>query len=98
MKSYIGTKIIRAIEMTDLEFEAEREAFRLAQGTVKAYKDGGNLLRSGGQLCSDGSNQMRRDPKDGYKVMYSDGYFSWSPKVAFENSYREITQAEKEIV
>jgi len=24
----------------------------------------------------------------GYKVMYSDGYVSWSPKQAFEDSYR----------
>ena len=97
MKSYIGTKIIKAVEMTDLEFEAEREAFRSAQGAVKAYKDGMPLLRSGGELCSQvGGN--RRDPKDGYKVMYPDGYFSWSPKIAFENAYREITQQEKEIV
>lgn len=97
MKSYIGTKIIRAVEMTDLEFEAEREAFRSAQGTVKAYKDGENLLRSGGNLCAQTPGN-RRDPKDGYKVMYPDGYFSWSPKIAFENAYREITQQEKDIV
>jgi Protein of unknown function (DUF2829). len=29
------------------------------------------------------------DPdREGYKVVYSDGYVSWSPKEAFESSYR----------
>lgn len=28
--------------------------------------------------------------EDGYKVVYKDGYESWSPKKAFEESYREI--------
>lgn len=27
---------------------------------------------------------------EGYKVVYSDGYFSWSPKEVFEESYRPI--------
>lgn len=32
------------------------------------------------------------DPKkEGYKVVYSDGYVSWSPKEIFEESYRETT-------
>lgn len=97
MKSYIGAKIIKAIEMTDLEFDAEKAHFQSAQGTVKAYKEGHNLLRSGGDLCAQGPT-ARREPKDGYKVMYPDGYFSWSPKIAFENAYREITPQEKEIV
>lgn len=30
----------------------------------------------------------------GYKVIYSDGYTSWSPKDVFEKAYREITSAE----
>lgn len=28
---------------------------------------------------------------DGYKVIYEDGYRSWSPKDVFEKAYREIT-------
>lgn len=28
--------------------------------------------------------------RDGYKVKYSDDYISWSPKEAFEESYRKI--------
>lgn len=37
----------------------------------------------------------RRDPhfgiSEGYKVVYPDGYVSWSPKAAFEEAYRETT-------
>ena len=32
---------------------------------------------------------MQMGGKDGYKVKYSDGYESWSPKEAFEACYRE---------
>ena len=31
----------------------------------------------------------------GYKVIYPDGYVSWSPRDAFENAYREVTASEK---
>lgn len=30
----------------------------------------------------------------GYKVVYEDGYTSWSPKEVFERAYRRITDAE----
>jgi hypothetical protein len=30
----------------------------------------------------------------GYKVIYPDGYVSWSPKDVFENAYREILPGE----
>lgn len=30
-----------------------------------------------------------KDGKDGYKVVYPDGYESWSPKDVFEEAYRE---------
>lgn len=30
-----------------------------------------------------------RDGKDGYKVVYKDGYESWSPKETFEEAYHE---------
>lgn len=32
--------------------------------------------------------------RPGYKVVYEDGYVSWSPKEVFERSYRRITDAE----
>ena len=54
-KTYIGSKIIRA---------------------VAALKDG----------------------KDGYTVIYPDGYVSWSPKDVFENAYREVTNSETELI
>jgi len=28
--------------------------------------------------------------QDGYKVVYDDGYISWSPKEVFEKAYKEI--------
>ena len=31
-----------------------------------------------------------KDGVDGYKVVYSDNYISWSPKNVFEEAYREI--------
>jgi hypothetical protein len=34
----------------------------------------------------------------GYKLVYEDGYVSWSPKDVFERSYREITDKEKVII
>ena len=34
----------------------------------------------------------------GYKVKYRDGYVSWSPKAEFDLAYREITQAEKDLI
>ena len=35
-----------------------------------------------------------RENQVGYKVVYEDGYTSWSPKDAFERAYRRITNAE----
>jgi len=34
----------------------------------------------------------------GYKVVYPDGYTSWSPKDVFENAYREVTEAEMKLI
>ncbi len=33
----------------------------------------------------------------GYKVIYPDGYVSWSPKATFENAYREVTEGERKL-
>lgn len=38
------------------------------------------------------------DGRDGYTVIYPDGYESWSPKATFETAYREITEGEKALV
>ena len=32
--------------------------------------------------------------EDGYKVVYADGYESWSPKATFEAAYRLISEDE----
>ena len=35
--------------------------------------------------------------RQGYKVIYPDGYISWSPKDVFETAYREVTDSEREL-
>lgn len=46
--------------------------------------------------------QMKREkvknPQDGYRVEYPDGYISWSPTAAFEEAYRLIGAKEKELM
>lgn len=39
-----------------------------------------------------------KEGEPGYKVVYPDGYVSWSPKVVFENAYREITPGEFDLI
>jgi hypothetical protein len=36
--------------------------------------------------------------QDGYKVIYEDGYTSWSPKDSFDHAYREISAKELELL
>jgi len=50
-----------------------------------------------------GTKIIKAEPADyqgvpGYKVMYPDGYVSWSPKETFEIAYREITEEEKALI
>jgi hypothetical protein len=35
-----------------------------------------------------------KDGREGYRVIYEDGYESWSPAATFERAYRKITDAE----
>jgi len=39
-----------------------------------------------------------KDGRDGYAVVYEDGYRSWSPKEIFERAYRRITDAEIDLI
>jgi len=41
---------------------------------------------------------FRDHNQDGYKVIYPDGYVSWSPKFTFEHAYREILSSELELI
>lgn len=38
-----------------------------------------------------------REDREGYLVIYPDGYRSWSPKETFESAYRLVTDGEKEL-
>jgi hypothetical protein len=42
--------------------------------------------------------EFDEDPAEGYKVVYEDGYESWSPKEIFERCYREVTDLEAELI
>jgi hypothetical protein len=42
--------------------------------------------------------EKETDGRDGYRVIYPDGYESWSPKETFEAAYREVTMGEKALV
>lgn len=37
-------------------------------------------------------------PRPGYRVVYPDGYISWSPKEVFEEAYRPISKKEKLLI
>lgn len=49
-------------------------------------------IRKGGEIYEEGYAIHRSmDPEEkGYKVRYSDGYESWSPKDVFEEAYRQV--------
>jgi len=36
--------------------------------------------------------------RKGYRVIYPDGYASWSPAEAFEQAYRMVTQHERQLL
>ena len=46
-----------------------------------------------GKTCEEGTPS-----RAGYKVVYPDGYVSWSPKETFEIAYREVTREEKTLI
>jgi len=37
---------------------------------------------------------QEKDGQAGYKVVYPDGYTSWSPKAVFEEAYRPVNAGE----
>jgi len=42
--------------------------------------------------------EKHSDGREGYLVIYPDGYQSWSPKETFEAAYREVLGSERELV
>jgi hypothetical protein len=39
-----------------------------------------------------------KENRDGYLVIYPDGYKSWSPKSVFQNAYRTVTTSEIQLI
>lgn len=65
---------------------------------MKAYI-GAKVLRA--EPCSRQAfieQPIEGDETPGYRVVYPDGYTSWSPKATFEEAYRELSAHEKELV
>ena len=49
------------------------------------------------QICPK-DDQKNKKGDDGYKVVYKDGYTSWSPKKTFEDSYFKVKINDKEFL
>ena len=65
----------------------------LAEPMNRASAVMAGLVRDGtATVAPDGSSEA------GYKVVYEDGYTSWSPKETFERAYRLITEAEINLI
>jgi len=65
----------------------------LAEPMTKASAVMNGLVRDAAvTIESDGSSPA------GYKVIYEDGYVSWSPKDTFERAYRRISDAELDLI
>lgn len=60
---------------------------------IKAYV-GTKIIRAYPQR----NEKMGLHGRDGYVVIYPDGYESWSPKETFEAAYRLIDDAEKKLI
>ncbi|MCK4525916.1 hypothetical protein KAW18_00990 [candidate division WOR-3 bacterium] len=45
-----------------------------------------------------GQDCFGRATRQGYRVVYPDGYVSWSPKEVFEEAYRPISEKEKSLI
>ena len=90
MKTYIGTKIVKAwpaLRVTTPDGKHEYAEVgdivhpnaKVEEGYRVQYKDG-HLIWSPKVVF-----------EEGYRVQYKDGYLSWSPKAVFEEAYRETT-------
>jgi len=75
MKKYLGVKIIEAEPAWKGYLFAQDGCDQSEQIIVKSTYENDNIST---------------DWKDGYKVVYEDGYTSWSPKDVFEKAYKEV--------
>ena len=75
MEKYLGVKVIQA----EKQFKC-----------VKDVDSGGESFNH--VIYTDDVSNIEKNSYrilDGYKVVYEDGYTSWSPKDVFEKAYRE---------
>lgn len=74
--------------LPDLTCDPLAAMARMKEARMKAYI-GKKIIKA---------EPQEKDGKPGYKVVYPDGYVSWSPKKVFEEAYREISFDEALIV
>ena len=43
-------------------------------------------------------DKIQFENQAGYLVEYEDGYISWSPRITFENAYRELSDGEERLL
>lgn len=56
------------------------------------------MTRQEYDLMTTGVDNKDGEYIQGYLVVYPDGYKSWSPKRVFEESYRMVSDKEKELI
>lgn len=77
MKKYLGVKIVEAEPMS--------KGLALNEGLVRLPKD-----ENGSTIGVSNDEHAQIYEVDGYKVVYEDGYVSWSPNDVFEKAYKEL--------
>ena len=75
MKKYLGVKVVSATP----QFKCIRDVARSNEDAEVLYLEN----------VDDVENNLYKI-NDGYKVIYEDGYISWSPKDVFEKAYKEV--------
>lgn len=98
VRTYVGCKIIKATPMTDVDFEKEHNLYLESKDNVNRYNRGLFIGTPVGLLTGKHLDQNQRCQKEGYKVIYPDGYVSWSPKHVFEQCYRVVSSDEKNLI
>ncbi len=79
--------------MNETDQTPEKEKLYIGSKLIRASKmDECTFLRT-----RIGEDVSKRETREGYRVIYPDGYVSWSPKEVFETAYREVTESERKL-
>lgn len=89
-------------EITCGDCDCDEDSKCESKDNKKSYI-GCKIITAEPMLCSDFMKnekgvEIDHEDSKGYKIIYPDGYVSWSPDYAFESAYREISDSEKQII